>query len=453
MRAIILSIGDELVLGQTVDTNSAFLSAELVRLGIGTLYHQTVADDCPAITEAIVRASQAAELVLISGGLGPTEDDLTRDALAAALQAPLVEHAPSVELIRQMFARRGRTMPERNKIQALHPAGSQVIANSCGTAPGIKACLNRATLYITPGVPSEMVAMFRLSILPEIEKYSVEGSSSSGSSGDGNSGGNSGGTEGNHSSARRDAILTAKINTFGSGESTVAEKLGELMDRRRNPLVGTTVAGGVVSVRVRSEFADPAQAQRELDQTIQLIEQRLGPIVYGRDSDTLALAVLKILKERGQTLATAESCTGGLLGAVITDTPGSSAAYLGGWITYANQMKVSELGVPAALIEKHGAVSQPVARAMAEGALRKSGSDWSLAITGVAGPEGGTAEKPVGLVWLALARRGGASDALRCDLGSERDIIRDRSAKAALQLLRFHLLHVPVEELTFGRRE
>jgi nicotinamide-nucleotide amidase len=430
MQAIILSIGDELVLGQTVDTNSAYLSAELVRMGIGTLYHQTVADDRAAIAEAIVLASKKVELVIITGGVGPTDDDLTRDALADAMGAPLVEHAGSVEAIRQMFTRRGRVMHDRNKLQALHPAGSEVIPNTCGTAPGIKARLNRATMYVTPGVPSEMFAMFRLAILPDIQKNT--------------SGGGAGGGRG--------VILTAKVNTFGAGESTVAEKLGDLMDRKRNPVVGTTVAGGVVSVRVRSEFAQVAEAQRAMDDTFSQIERKLGPIVYGRDNDTLQHSVLHLLKERKQTLATAESCTGGLLGAMLTDIPGSSAAYLGGWVTYANHMKARELGVPAALLERHGAVSQEVVRAMAQGAIEQSGADWSLAITGIAGPDGGTAEKPVGTVWVGLGRKGAATDAFRFDLGGEREIIRDRSAKSALQLLRFALMGVDAGELTFGRR-
>jgi len=424
MRGVVLSIGDELVLGQTVDTNSAFLSAELVRLGIGTLYHQTVADDRAAIADAIKLACEKSELVIITGGLGPTEDDLTRDALADAMGVELVLHGPSVEVIRKMFANRSREMPERNKVQAMHPVGSEVIPNSCGTAPGIKARLNRATLYVTPGVPSEMLAMWRLSILPEIKQIAGD----------------------------RGPILTAKINTFGSGESTIAEKLGELMDRKRNPLVGTTVAGGVVSVRVRSEFAKPQAAKSELEDTIRQIESRLGHIVYGRDDPTLAEAVFKLLRGRNQKIATAESCTGGWLGTMITDLPGSSAVYVGGWVTYSNAMKMAQLGVSETLLAEHGAVSRAVASAMARGALERSGADWSLSITGIAGPDGGTPDKPVGTVWIGVAEKGGAVDTFLLGLGGQRDIIRDRSAKAALQLLRFRLLGVPLEEITLGKR-
>lgn len=431
MHAIILSIGDELVLGQTVDTNSAYLSAELVSRGIGTLYHQTVADDRAAINRAIVEASRAADLVIISGGLGPTDDDLTRDALADALGVNLVIHQPSVEAVRAMFTRRNRDMPERNKVQAMHPVGSEVIPNSCGTAPGMKVRLNRAVIYVTPGVPSEMFAMWRRSIAPEIETISDAAK------------GNSGGGRG--------VILTAKINTFGMGESSVAEKLGPLMDRKRNPLVGTTVAGGVVSVRVRSEFQDPGEARHEMGDTIGRIEKQLGQVVYGRDETTLQQSVVTLLFETGRTIVTAESCTGGTLGELITDVSGSSAAYLGGWVTYANAMKTSQLGVPAELIQKFGAVSAEVAQAMAEGARKRGEADFALSITGIAGPDGGTAAKPVGTVFIGLASAG-ATEAFHLDLGGDRQIIRDRSAKSALQLLRFRLLGVPLEVLTFGQR-
>lgn len=428
MQAVILSIGDELVLGQTVDTNSAYLSDQLVRMGVSTLYHQTVADDLEATAIAIEQASRRVELVLISGGLGPTDDDLTRQALAKAMGVELTLHEPSVEVIRAMFTRRGREMPDRNKIQAMHPCGTTIIPNTCGTAPGIRAVLGRATIYVMPGVPREMFAMFSLSVLPELR-------SASGS---------------------RDVILTAKVNTFGQGESTIGERLGDLMDRARNPKVGTTVADGLVSVRVRSEFPRAQEAQRQMDQTLAQVEERLGPVVFGRDGQSLAESLVALLRKRGLKLAVAESCTGGALGKLVTDVPGSSQAFLGGWVTYSNALKQSQLGVPEALLIQHGAVSQPVARAMAAGAIERSGADVSLAITGVAGPDGGTPEKPVGMVWIALGWReaSGAlrTDALRCDLGGERDLVRDRAAKSAMQMLRFHLLNVPLESFSFGRR-
>lgn len=432
MHAIILSIGDELVLGQTVDTNSAYLSAELVKLGIGTLYHQTIADDRAAIARAIRQACEAGPLVLITGGLGPTEDDLTREALADALGVELVEHLPSVEAIRSLFARRNRQMPERNRVQALHPRGSDIIPNTCGTAPGIRARRGQATIYVTPGVPSEMLAMWRLALQPEIAKLGGD----------------------------RGVILTCKINTFGLGESTVAERLGpQLMDRDRNPKVGTTVAGGVVSVRLRSEFDDPALAQRELDDTIAQVESKLGAYVYGRNEDLLQEGLLRTLKERDLTLATAESCTGGLIGAMLTDIAGSSAVYRGGWVTYSNAMKTVELGVRETMLTEHGAVSAPVALAMAHGARERSGADVTLAITGIAGPDGGTAQKPVGTVYFALSGRAGARPggapfymAFHCLMSGDRQAIRDRSARTAMQTLRLLIAGATLDDLSWARR-
>ena len=427
MHAVILSIGDELVLGQTVDTNSAFLSAELAGLGIGTRYHQTIGDDQASTTQAICQASAAAPLVLISGGLGPTDDDLTRQALADALGVDLVFHKPSLDAIKARMTSFGRKMPSRNEIQAMHPRGSQMIPNSCGTAPGIKAQLGRAIIYVAPGVPRELFIMFEKSILPELRR--VEGT--------------------------RDVILTTKINTFGMGESTVAEKLGGLTDRNRNPLVGTTVGDGIVAVRIRSEFADATQARLELLRTIEQVERRLGAVVFGRDEMLIQEALVDMLKQRRLTVATAESCTGGLMGKMITDVAGSSSVYKGGWLVYTNQMKIDHLGIDQALIEQHGAVSQPVVAAMARGAVLGSGADIGIAITGVAGPDGGTPGKPVGTVWIALAHPaegvGAEGEASLLQLSGPRAMIRSRAATSALQMIRLHLMGQPVDEFNFAR--
>jgi nicotinamide-nucleotide amidase len=421
MHAIILSIGDELVLGQTVDTNSAWLSARLAGNGIPTLYHHTIADDMPAIVKAIRLASEDADLVIISGGLGPTEDDLTRQALAEAMGVELFEDAASLEQLQRWFAGRGRPMPDRNRVQVLCPRGATMIENTAGTAPGIRAAFGRATFYVTPGVPREMKVMFERSIEPEILASGVMGD--------------------------RGVILTLKVNTFGAGESTVAEQLGELMDRSRNPKVGTTVANGIVSVRVRSEFPTRDTAQAALDQTVALIHERLGAVVFGTEDDTLQQALVTLLTQHGETVTTAESCTGGMIGEMITDVPGSSAAYVGGWITYSNAQKADRLGVPVAVLEAHGAVSEPVVRAMAEGALERSGATHALAVTGIAGPDGGTADKPVGTIWLGLASTADETQTMLLRLSGDRATIRDRTAKCAMQMLRLRLLDQPLDQL------
>lgn len=430
MHAVILSIGDELVLGQTVDTNSAWLSARLAEEGIAVRYHHTIADDRPAVADAIALAAERAPLVLITGGLGPTDDDLTRHALADALGRPLEFDAPALAHIERFFQRTGREMPERNRIQAMRPQGTRMIENLDGTAPGIRAQLGGATLFVLPGVPREMTAMYERAVAPELSAFA----------------------------GGRHVILTTRVNTFGLGESTVAERLDELMDRQRNPKVGTTVTDGIVAVRIRSEFAERAEAQAQLDDTLAEIERRLGAVAFGRDEQTLQDAVVRLLTQRGELLVTAESCTGGLVGEMITAVPGSSGAYAGGWITYSNAAKHAELGVPIRALREHGAVSEPVVRAMAHGALTHAEhAQRSIAITGIAGPGGGSEAKPVGTVWIALGKRGENSsneietDARHLQLPGSRQAVRDRAAKCALQLLRFHLLGEPMELLRWAR--
>jgi len=427
MDAVILAIGDELVLGQTVDTNSGYLSARLAERGIGTLYHQTIGDDRAAIARAIDHGCQRAPLLIITGGLGPTEDDLTRHALADALGVELVVDRPSLDVIRQFMEKRGRKMAPINQVQAMHPAGTRVIPNDCGTAPGIKAHLHQADIYVTPGVPREMHAMFDHAIAPALDAVTPSGS----------------------------AILTGKVNTFGDGESNVGQTLGDLCDRNRNPLVGTTVTGGVVSVRVRSQFDDPATARKALEQTMAEVEATLGPIAFSRDDVALQETVIEKLKEAHLSIATAESCTGGLIGKMLTDVPGSSAVYAGGWVTYSDQMKIRQLGVTPEVIEKHGAVSREVVRQMARGAIARSDADLAAAITGIAGPDGGSSDKPVGTVWIGLAYRNGDVEAeARCLLLSgARALIRDRAAKSALQLVRLHLIGQPLDALRWAYKD
>ncbi len=420
MHAVILSIGDELVLGQTVDTNSAYLSAQLVSRGIMTRYHQTVADDVDAIARAIVQACDAGDLVIITGGLGPTDDDLTRAALAQAMSEPLVEDAQSLAQIEAFFAKLQRPMPARNKVQALRPASARSIPNSNGTAPGIQAQLRGARVFVTPGVPRELFPMFEGQIAPQLP------------------------------AASGGVILTRTIHTFGMGESALAQKLGELMARDRNPKVGTTVAGGVVSARVRSEFPEP-RASQEMQATCDRVERALGPIVYGRDKDTLQQTLVSLLRERRLTLATAESCTAGLLGATLTEVPGSSEVYRGGWIVYANAMKTSQLGVDPRQLERFGAVSAEVALDLAEQALRRSDADLSIAVTGIAGPDGGSPDKPVGTVFYGLSFRSDPRrrSAVLARFPGDRFTVRDRAAKTAMQLLRFAVLGVPATTIAW----
>lgn len=415
MDAVIVSIGDELVLGQTVDTNAAWLSGRLATRGIGTLWHLTVADHRGAIADALRRAAAESRLVIVTGGLGPTEDDLTRYALADVLENPLEIDETSLAQIRAFFDRRQRPMAERNRVQAMIPRGAAALVNEHGTAPGIYAEIGPAHVFIVPGVPSEMRHLYDKHIAPRLDELleSDEG---------------------------RRVIRSAMIHCFGEGESHIAERLGDLMGRDRNPLVGTTVAGGIISARIRSEFPTAEQADRELEDTARLVHEALGPLVFGRDDDTLPGVVGELLKRAGKTLATAESCTAGLIGKMLTDPPGSSACYLGGCIVYCNTAKQRDLRIDAEVLDEHGAVSEPVARLMAEHVRENFQTDYALSVTGIAGPDGGSADKPVGTVHFGLAVRDRPTVHLRRIFAGSRDFIRDISAKTALNLLRLHLL-------------
>jgi len=425
MPAILLSIGDELTLGQTVDTNAAWLAGRLSSLGIGCAQHRTVPDDLDLIAETIRQCAALAEVLIITGGLGPTDDDLTRPALAKAMGVDLVEDPESVEHIRGYFEGRGRTMPERNRVQATHPQTSTMIENTCGTAPGIRASLGACEVFVTPGVPREMFTMFERDIEPAIK--SMAGTSRT--------------------------ILTAKLNSYGSGESDIAEKLGDLMARDRNPVVGTTVAQGLVSVRVRSESEDANHAKAMMHDMLKQVEAHVGPLAFGLDETTLQQTVIDLLTDQCKTVATAESCTGGLIAGMLTDVPGSSVAVLGGWVTYANAMKTEQVGVPSEAIELYGAVSREVVEAMALGALNRSGADFALSTSGIAGPGGGTEDKPVGTVWIGMAWREGETEhvgARLARLSGDRDTIRDRSAKCALQLLRLKLMGESLDHMKWA---
>ena len=413
MHAVIISIGDELVLGQTVDTNSAYLSERLSSRGIMPVMHLTVADDQRATADAIRRACEIADLVLVTGGLGPTDDDLTRQAMADVLGVPLVRDEAALREIAAFFARRQRPMNPRNEIQAMCPVGATMLRNPVGTAPGIKATMGsrKAIVFCLPGVPGEMYAMYDLHVGPHLE-----------------------------ASGHRPTLLTTKLNTFGMGESDVAGLLGDLMRRDRNPVVGTTVSGGIVSVRIRSTFTDAVESQRQLDDTIAQVREHLGDIVFSRDQVTLAQVVGELLRQRGMTLATAESCTGGLIGQLLTDIPGSSHYYRGGFITYCNDLKTQLLGVRPEVLRQYGAVSEQCAGEMAGGALKNSGADIAVSVTGVAGPDGGTPDKPVGTICFGVAQRDHKTQTHRIMLGGDRTFIRLRAAYTALDLVRRRLL-------------
>ncbi|MFQ5462741.1 MAG: competence/damage-inducible protein A [Phycisphaerae bacterium] len=411
MQCGIISIGQELTTGQCVDTNAAWLSGRLAELGVPAAVHVTVGDEVAEIAEAVRRMMARFGLIVVTGGLGPTPDDVTRAALASALEVGLTEDSDALARIEGFFDRIGRTMSDSNRVQALIPAGAKAMPNPRGTAPGVKIERDGVALFALPGVPAEMRAMFDESVRPFVEART----------------------------AGR-CILQRRINCFGISESRVGELLSDLMEPGREPNVGTTVGDGVIVVRIIASGASREEAAALAAADERAVCARLKLAVFGRDEQTLQAAVGSMLVEAGLTIAVAESCTGGLLAKYLTDVPGSSRYFSQGWITYANEAKVARLGVDAALLQRFGAVSAEVAEAMAAGCRERAETDVGVSVTGIAGPDGGTETKPVGLVHLGLATASEVSSK-RLLLGEhlDRSEVRDRAARCAMDWVRRHL--------------
>jgi nicotinamide-nucleotide amidase len=413
MIAEIIAIGSELVSGQRLDTNSQWLSQRLSERGIAVHFHTTLSDDLDENIAAFRIAVERAGLVLMTGGLGPTQDDLTRDALAAAADVPLVEDAASLAAIEAMFARRNRVMAPRNRVQALFPRGAEPLPNRVGSAPGIWMRVGEAIVACLPGVPSEMKVMFEEQVSSRLRQAGLVGR----------------------------VIVHHKINLFGKGESDVEADAFDLTARGRTPGVGITAHDATISFRVSAEGETEAEARAAMEPTLALIRQRFGDLIVGEGSEDVTEGMIQQLARAGATLATAESCTGGLIAHRITAVPGVSSQYPGGVVSYANEAKAEILGVDPKLIAAHGAVSAEVAEAMAVGVRERFHADLGLSVTGVAGPTGGTPEKPVGLVYLGLASAEGVAHR-RLEMGPEqpRELIQSRSAKSAMNWVRLHLL-------------
>jgi nicotinamide-nucleotide amidase len=412
MKTEVLAIGSELTSGQNLDTNSQWLSQRLAEIGIAVGWHTTIADDLEDNIEAFRIAGRRAQLVIATGGLGPTQDDLTRAALAAAAGVELALHEGSLEHIRQMFARRRRSMPERNRVQAQFPAGAEPIPNDNGTAPGIWMQLGQATVIAMPGVPSEMVAMFDNLVKPRLLQMGLGGG----------------------------VLVQRKINCFGAGESALEEKLLDLTQRGHSPEVGITVSDATISLRILARASNATEAQNQIAPVEQKIRQRLGDLVFGVDEEDLQDVVVRLLTGKGLTIATAEGVTAGLVAHRLGQVPGASACLRGSLVAYDNRIKTELLGVPGDMIAEHGVVSIPVVEAMAVGCRTRFRTDLAISTVGLAGPgDGGGPEKPVGLVFVALAAKEGVSSQGFSWLGTRREI-QSRAAKMALNRVRLNVL-------------
>ena len=413
MSAEILCIGTELLLGNITNGNARWLAEELAGLGIPHHRQEVVGDNRDRVMAAVREASSRCRLLITTGGLGPTPDDLTTEAIAAAFDTPLVEHGAIWADIQAKLSGRGRPCAPSNRKQALLPQGAEVLPNATGTAPGmIWSPCPGFTVLTFPGVPSEMRAMWQATADPWLRQNGL--------------------AEG--------LFASRMLRFWGVGESALAEQVADLL-ASENPTVAPYAGAGEVKLRVTARATNIPAAEALLQPVEQELRQRTGDACFGSDADSLSSVVLALLRQRGQTLAVAESCTGGGIGAALAAVPGASDGFLGGVIAYANAVKQAVLGVPAELLERHGAVSDAVALAMAQGARQLTGATWAIAVTGVAGPGGGTAEKPVGLVHIAIAGPGGScSEGVRFGALRGRDWIQTLTAGEALNRLRLQLL-------------
>lgn len=410
MRAEIISVGTELLLGQIVDTDAAYLSKLLPQFGIDIHYRVTVGDNESRLADALKLALSRSDIVFTIGGLGPTMDDLTKETVAAVLGDEMVLHEESAEHMRRFFASRGIEMPESNLKQAMVPKRGKVLPNPMGTAPGAAFEADGKVVIVLPGPPREFVEMVDSRVVPYLRELV----------------GDSAGI-----------IRSRTLRITGLGESTVAEMVKGLM-LGSNPTVAPYASPGEVHLRITAKTGTVEEADAMISEMDDKLVAILGKSVFGRDDESLERVVVKTLTERGLKLALAESCTGGLIASRITDISGSSEPFIVGFVTYSNRAKKEVLGVDEQLLNKYGAVSEQTARAMAEGARRVSGADVAISVTGIAGPTGGTATKPVGLVYMALSMAD-ETIAFEHRFSGNRLDIKQRASQAALHMLWKHL--------------
>jgi nicotinamide-nucleotide amidase len=406
MDAEIIAVGSEMLTPQRVDTNSLYLTGELNNLGVEVVAKCVIGDDRGRLADAVHAALYRSAIVILSGGLGPTEDDLTREAVAQALDRKLVFHPEIAEALEQRFARAKRKMAEVNKRQAFVIEGADVLPNDRGTAPGQWVEDSHGIVMLLPGPPYELKAMFERQCLPRLARL-----------------------------VPKQIISTLHLRVAGMAESELDQLISPVYKKYENPATTILAANSDIQVHLRARCASQADADALLAEVAGPIELLLGDRIYSRNGDPLEAAVGAMLRMRRATVSVAESCTGGMLGERFTSVPGSSEYFLGGFITYSNAMKIELLGVSPETLQEHGAVSQETAEAMAVGARRRTGSTYALSVTGVAGPDPGGDSAPVGMVYVAVADAAGTHTANRTFFG-DRARIRAFSAQMALDLLR-----------------
>lgn len=379
MRAALISVGTELLMGQTVNTNVVYLSQQLNLLGIDVLYHHTVGDNPRRLREIIDLCRRDCDLVLTTGGLGPTQDDLTKEIACEAFHDELVLHEPSMAALKEAFCKRHRHMTDNNLKQAYFPTRATVFDNDQGTAPGFALEEDGQCIICIPGPPREMKAMYERRVKPYLAEKTA-------------------GT-----------VYFRDVMTYGIGESQLETALLPLIDGQTDPTFATYAKEGESYLRIASKDADPSAAKARVEAAIEKVRALVGEFIYSTEGETLPEVVGRLLLENGLTLSSAESCTGGMFASALIALPGISAAFDRGLVTYSNEAKMQELGVRAETLDDCGAVSEETAREMAEGLARVSGSDICVSVTGIAGPDGGSEEKPVGLAYIGLVYEGKTS--------------------------------------------
>lgn len=419
MIAELVFVGTELLLGEILNSNAQFMSQRLALLGIDVFHQQVVGDNAQRLRGVLREALSRSDVVITSGGLGPTMDDITRDIAAEVAGRPLEVNQKLLAELKDWFAQRGRVMTENNVRQAMVPRGAQVLPNDRGTAPGliIPASADKV-IIVLPGPPNEIRPMFEQQVIPYLT-HRMGGTALS--------------------------LVSRTLRFIDIGESSLEDALKDLIGSQKDPSIATYAKLGEVHLRLATKAPDAAAGMARIARVEAEIRRRVGKHIYGVDDTRLEEAVGQLLKERQMHVTLAESCTGGLVAKRLTDIPGSSAYLEFGFVTYSNEAKQKLLGVPGPLLAEHGAVSEPVVRAMAAGALERSGADVALAVSGIAGPDGGTPEKPVGTVWFGLAARGAAGLpagvwAFVQHMQGSREDVRERSATVALASLRRYLL-------------
>ncbi len=412
MDAEIIAVGSELLTPHRLDTNSLFLTEKLNSLGIEVRFKTVVGDDAERVAAVFRAALSRSELIILIGGLGPTEDDINRNVVAEVLGRSLREVPEVLAGIEGRFRRLGRPMPENNARQALVPEGADWLENKRGTAPGIWLEEKGVTVVMLPGPPGELKALFEAECMPRLEQ--------------------------SPKLVARERIRTRVYKIAGLPESEVDQRIAPLYKPYRNPSTTILASPGAIEVHLRARAASDAEAEALLAELGDKVELALGDHVFSTRGESLEEVVGMYLVMRQRTVAVAESCTGGLLSERLTRTPGSSNFFLGGAVCYSNELKMKLAGVPAALIEGNGAVSRPVARALAEGIRKRTGASIGIGITGIAGPSGGSPEKPVGLVLIALADERG-TQVREFRFPGDRERVRRLAAQAALEIIRRRL--------------